>query len=322
MGTEETTSTPPDAVTYRGTWERRGRSLNAAAVAGLLGIGLLYSYGQSTFATIAMIAQGGFGTAFEEGGNLFAMLAHRAELAKNPIRISLLCSQFLLMLLPTLWIVRRWHTADVSAYLRLQPVSLRMILLAVLATVFFFPTNVYVSGLLVGGLNIPQELIEINQKVFTASSAGELLFLVIVVGLTPAICEETLFRGYAQRTFERTMGWKSILLVGLVFGLYHVQPLGLFSLSGLGVLFGYFYYASRSLVPGMAAHFTNNLLAVVSLSSAPTTGDVDLNAPSGEAVLLTLPLTVAMVYAFQKTLKKNATALLLQHPQSRDQPVR
>jgi membrane protease YdiL (CAAX protease family) len=292
-----------DVSFYTGSWERSGRSLNAAALAGLLGVGVLYSYGQSALATAAIFAQGGTGTTYREGDSLFQWLAERAELAKNPIRFSLICSQLLLMLLPTLWIVRRWHTVHVREYVRLQWLPVRLVLLAALTTAFFFPANAYLSGLLVSALGVPKELIEINEKFLRASSSGEFLLLVVAIAVIPALCEETFFRGYAQRTFERTLGWKSVLLVGFLFGLFHVQPLGLFSLSGLGMLFGYFYFASRSLLPGMAAHFTNNAVTVFLAYSGVTIGGVDFDRPTGVTVLLTLPLALIALYAFHRTEK-------------------
>jgi hypothetical protein len=296
----------PGLPDYSGTWERKGRSPIAAGVAGLVGIGLIYSYGQSILATIIMLAQGRLTSTGPDSETFFERLGRLAELRKYPILISVIFTQALLMFLPTLWIVRRWHTPDVRSYLRFQPTRLRAVMFAALATILFFPTNVYLSALFVSALNIPKEFIEINQKLFSASGPAEFLFLVIAIGVTPAICEETLFRGYAQRTFERNIGWKSIIVVGALFGLYHMQPLGLFSLSGLGMLFGYFYYQSRSILPGMVAHFTNNVLAVLIYSSAAARGALDLHSPHIGMVLLTLPLAGAMVYLFQKIFREPA----------------
>ena len=61
------------------------------------------------------------------------------------------------------------------------------------------------------------------------------------------------------------MGWKSFILIGVLFGLFHFQPLGLITLAMLGILFGYFFYRSRSLLPSMAAHFANNFVAILFL---------------------------------------------------------
>ena len=248
---------------YNGTWEREGRSLNAAALAGLLGVGIIYFYGGGLMASLSVFLARR-GASFDgEAEGFFDHLIRMEELTKNPIRVCVTLSQFLLMLGPTLWLIRRWHTLNVRAYIRLKPCSPVQIALAFCTVVFLFPANHDLSGFFVDKLNIPEELLRVNEVLVRSSGLWEFFFVIFVIAVTPAICEEVLFRGYAQRTFERTMGWKSVVLVGFLFGLYHMQPLGLISLSGLGWVFGYFYYASRSLLPGMVAHFTNNFAAVL-----------------------------------------------------------
>jgi membrane protease YdiL (CAAX protease family) len=294
-------------LNFTGTWETSGRSLTAAVLAGLLGIGVIYSYGQSLLAFLLLLTQGKNSAGYNEGENFLKLLAQNAELTKNPIRVSLFCSQILLMLLPTLWIVKRWHTDKVTHYVRLDRVPFRLSILAMLITALFLPANLYISSFIAGGMNIPKELIEINQKLFTASNTTELLLLFIIVGVTPAFCEEILFRGYAQRTLERIYDWKSILIVGLIFGLFHLQPLSLFTLSGLGILFGYFYYTSRSLIPSIAAHFTNNALIVLLLYLPLTKNGFFLDTPRIEIVLVTLPIAMFLLYIFHTFMKKHNT---------------
>lgn len=300
-----------DHINYNGSWERRGRSPVAAVIAGLIGIGIIYSYGQTFLVTIAVLAQGTAEHAADHAENSFAWLAHQSEHTKNPIRISLLISQYLLMLLPTIWLVRKWHTVDVRKYIRFRGAPLASTLLAIIATFFFFPANVYISGFFIDALRVPQELIEINHIFVTASNGGELLLLIVVIGITPALCEEVFFRGYAQRTFERKIGWKSILVAGFIFGLYHMQPLGLISLSGLGILFGYLYYESRSLLPCMAAHFTNNVLAVMLFASPEAIGNiiVDQDAFTFGMMMASLPLAIASLYLFRMSVRS-----FKQHP--------
>jgi membrane protease YdiL (CAAX protease family) len=117
-----------------------------------------------------------------------------------------------------------------------------------------------------------QDVIEPIQKMYEelvkvlvhAGSPGELLFVIVVVAVVPAIAEEMLFRGLIQRTFERLMSpVVSAVLAGTVFGLYHLNPSELVPLIGLGVFFGLLRYRSQSLVVPMVAHFLNNLMAVL-----------------------------------------------------------
>ncbi len=127
----------------------------------------------------------------------------------------------------------------------------------------------------------------------------EFAWLIVVVCITPALCEELFFRGYIQRTFERTMDWRSVILVGVIFGLFHFNPLGLLTLAVLGMLLGYFFYRSRNILPSMAAHFTNNFIAISFLhrtsDGAPlfTSGAIPL-----WLVGVTLPVGIGLLYLY------------------------
>jgi len=253
---------PPDPR-LDGSWERSTRSLNSSALLALLGIGVLYFNGQSVLAIIAVFA-GGLAPSEASGGYFETLLKSIRDLA-DPLRLAVVLSQYLLMLLPALFLVRRWHSSDVRWYVRIARTPMSEVLLALLATLLIIPSSNFIADELVRQLGIPDELMQIGAELFTARGPMELIWLVFVVCLTPALCEEIFFRGFVQRTFERTMGWRSVVLVGVVFGLFHFNPLGLISLSILGLLFGYFYYRSRSLLPSMVAHFANNFLAVVVL---------------------------------------------------------
>ena len=252
-------------VLLDGSWERAHRSSQAAAILAMLGIGALYFNGQSVLISVGMLFSNASEKLVNPPAGFFDRLAFYAAAMKNPIRLSIVISQYTLILLPVVWVVRRWHASDYRQYIRLKSVSILEVALSVAGTVFFFPVNLSVTSLLERAIHAPDFLLKVNQTLFTASSPGEFFWLVFVIALTPAVCEEVLFRGYVQRTLERTIGWKSILVTGVIFGLFHMQPLGLLSLSLMGILFGYFYYRTRSLVSSMAAHCTNNFLAILIL---------------------------------------------------------
>ncbi len=262
-------TTNQEQLILDGSWERSGRSPVTAAVIALLGIGAVYFNAQSILVAIAMILKGITSGFPATEGSYLDRLAETMKYSSGPIRITLLISEYTFMLLPALFLVRRWHSSNVPSYIRLKNLSFVEILLAVLATIAVIPASNAIADYLVRQLHVPERLMEINAEIFTARSGGELVWLTVVVCVTPAICEEIFFRGYVQRTFERSLGWKSFLLVGILFGLFHLQPLGLITLSILGILFGYFYYRSGSLFPSMAAHFTNNFVAIV-MSYRPT----------------------------------------------------
>ena len=79
------------------------------------------------------------------------------------------------------------------------------------------------------------------------------------VGLIPSICEEILFRGYAQRLLEKSWGiWAAIIIGGLLFGLFHIRLTQLIPLAMIGMLLGWLVWRSGSIYPAMAGHFVNN----------------------------------------------------------------
>jgi len=281
-----------DGAELTGSWERRNRNSTVAAFVGLLIVGVIYFYAQS-FIIVGMT----FIHAIKESHpatqqTFIYQLTQAAQTMKNPMRYGLVFSQFIFMLLPTLWIVKKWHSMNVFSYIRLRGCSIAEVLMAVGSVLFCIPLCTSISQYLMQQLHVPDFLSRINSEIFTSYSRKELVVLVIIVSITPAICEEVFFRGYVQRTIERKLGARSIIITGIIFGLYHMQPLNLISLSLLGILFGYVSYRSKSIFPSITAHFTNNLFAVFSLHRS---GDGQLMFPVFENVLSAPVVAISLV---------------------------
>lgn len=251
---------------FEGSWERSNRSLTTAAILVFIIVFTIYAYAQGFIGGIAMALHGFAGTGSQNSHKtLVEVLSARALSQKDPLRYSVIISQFLFLLLPTIWIIRRWHTKRILKYVRLRAIPFTEIFFAFLGAILFFPISAAISNFMMHQIHFPDFLARIDSLVFASSSHSELVWVIVIVCVTPAICEETLFRGYIQRTLERTMGAKSLFVAGLLFGLYHMRPLNLISLSLFGMLIGFFAYRSRSLLPSMTAHFTYNLIAVLSV---------------------------------------------------------
>lgn len=288
---------------FEGSWERKGRSPNTAAVVGLLGIGVLYFNAQVIIFMIGLLLTMMINQAPEASGAFTERISATARLYTPAMRISLVVSQYLFMLLPTWWLVKRWHTLNFHEYIRLKSISVKEIILAVFATLAIIPTGAYIGNECLRWFKFPDIFDKFYQELFTAHSLPEFLWLVFLVAITPAICEETFFRGYVQRTFERTIRAKSMLLVGVIFGLYHMQPLSLITLSILGMIFGFFYYRSKSLLPAIAGHFTNNLLAIFLYYKEIKIGGVNLLTAEQIPlwwVLVTLPIGLLLLFSYYR----------------------
>ena len=97
----------------------------------------------------------------------------------------------------------------------------------------------------------------------SASNIFEFLLVVIVVAVVPALSEETMFRGFIQRSFElKYKKYLAVIITALFFSLYHFNPYGFIPLFILGAFFGFAAYKSKTLVVPMFLHFLNNFSAV------------------------------------------------------------
>ncbi|MGI6623006.1 MAG: CPBP family intramembrane metalloprotease [Clostridiaceae bacterium] len=80
----------------------------------------------------------------------------------------------------------------------------------------------------------------------------------LLIAVLPAVCEELLFRGMIQKGLERLgAGW-SILLSGILFGLFHFDFQRLAAQTIIGLLSAYVVYRTGSIFNGMILHFMNN----------------------------------------------------------------
>lgn len=86
------------------------------------------------------------------------------------------------------------------------------------------------------------------------------------------IVEEIFFRGFMQPAISRLAGpFLGIIITALIFGISHTQYLdhttAIFSVTTIGLILGIAKYRTGSVMPGIFAHFFNNLLAVVFIVS-------------------------------------------------------
>jgi membrane protease YdiL (CAAX protease family) len=160
--------------------------------------------------------------------------------------------------------VARIHSPDARAYLRLRRPDGPGLALAVVGWAALLPGIAWALQLS-AELPLPEWVREMEQAQVDLIE-GLLLggglstgFLFVALALTPAVCEELLFRGYLQRQVERRWGAvASAVLVGLVFGLYHLRPSQALPLGLLGVYLGWAVWATGSVWTGVVIHLLHN----------------------------------------------------------------
>ncbi len=105
----------------------------------------------------------------------------------------------------------------------------------------------------------PPELVEAMKDSLLDSGRRALPITLLVMAVTPAICEEALFRGPILRGLRGSFSpLVAVVLCALAFAIFHASVYRLLPTFLLGVMLSWLALRSGSILPGMLAHFTNN----------------------------------------------------------------
>lgn len=98
---------------------------------------------------------------------------------------------------------------------------------------------------------------------FSEIMDGNIIGIFFVIAVTPAICEEMLFRGMLFHSMKARYRMPvAIGAVATIFGLYHMSLVKFIPTGFLGLLLCYMVYATGSIYPAMMMHCINNALSV------------------------------------------------------------
>src|SRR5574344_174139 len=103
------------------------------------------------------------------------------------------------------------------------------------------------------------------ENLLNVSGVGNLMVNLLVLALIPAVCEEFFFRGCLQNILQRwfTNPHIAILVTAAIFSLAHGEVFAFIPRFGMGVLLGYLFYMSGSMVVNVCANFANNAIVVL-----------------------------------------------------------
>ena len=147
-------------------------------------------------------------------------------------------------------------------------------LVAVVVSLLLMPFNDWLTawndGWHLGPLEEPmRQLTALSEaaaeRMLSLTGMGDLLLQLVVVALIPAVCEELFFRGGVQQILQRWTGnaHVGVVLCALIFAVAHGDVYGLVPRLVMGLLLGYLFYLSGSMVVNVCAHFFNNGSIVV-----------------------------------------------------------
>lgn len=176
--------------------------------------------------------------------------------------------------------------------------------------------TVWNEGWSLGGSSLEVSLRKLSQmseqlvvQFLSQQGVGAFVLNIIVLALIPAVSEELFFRGAVQQILQRWFKGNvhmAVLLTAVFFSLCHGDIFGFVPRFLLGVVLGYLFVRSGSLLVNVCAHFANNVLIVI-LFYGYNQGWVQSNVmdPIRAPWLLTVFCTLAAVWLFYLYVWKN-----------------
>ncbi|MFC2116225.1 lysostaphin resistance A-like protein [Bacteroidota bacterium] len=151
---------------------------------------------------------------------------------------------------------------------------------------------------------------ELVEQIF-AMLATKDIWTFMMVGITGPILEEVLFRGIILDGFlSRYKPGKAIFWSAFLFGLFHLNPWQFIPGFLIGLLLGYIYLKTRSLIPVILIHIVNNSFSylIMYFYGDDIMSFKDLFAESGDYAIFLSGSTVifiACLFLLFKILNKN-----------------
>ena len=181
-----------------------------------------------------------------------------------------------------------WHLVTFG-YVRFSPRFFGEVSLGVLVrTAVLIFGSMYVFNVTLDWLPLPDFMED------TFMDMGNEPLGVLSMALVAPLVEEMMFRGAIQGYLMRRCSnpWTAIVVSALVFGVIHMNPVQVVYATLLGLVLGWIYYRTRSLLPVIAGHVLNNSVAVASMK---IWGSEDIEAITVDDKAVMLPVLLLIV---------------------------
>jgi sodium transport system permease protein len=224
--------------------------------------------------------------------------------------VGLMASQWTLLLFPALFMVRHGGFDPIRT-LSLRIPSGTAVFGAAALILGTVPLIWYLGWIQTFVLPVPWQVLEGLDALVTADSPARLLWLLLLLAVTPAVCEEAVFRGILLGSTRTLEPWRMLLLNGLVFGLFHLSldtAVRFLPTATLGIVIAWAVWRSGSIWVGVLMHFLNNAVIVV-LASISSVRE-SLSGPEEMPALWLLPAGIALVLVGRHALTKIPSPLL------------
>lgn len=119
----------------------------------------------------------------------------------------------------------------------------------------------------------PERFAGVNNSLSSVLSSVPVGLAFLISAVMPAVCEEALHRGFILSTFRNVNNkWIVIISMGVIFGIFHTDPVRFFPTAFLGMALTYLMIETHNILLPMLFHLINNtpaaLLSFLSVSGA------------------------------------------------------
>lgn len=164
--------------------------------------------------------------------------------------------QYIIILLPSLIYLYIFKEDRKDIINKIKPISFLSVIFIIIVYLLSIPIKSVVINLhdMILGNNISNHIvtsIQSDQKI-------SLIFSLFVSVLTPAFCEELVFRGILLNTYKYKTIFISAIINGLMFGMLHLNFMQFTHVFIAGFISVYLYYLTKSIISPLLYHLINN----------------------------------------------------------------
>ncbi|MCR3954829.1 MAG: CPBP family intramembrane metalloprotease [Gudongella sp.] len=187
------------------------------------------------------------------------LLIFGSMVQQRDLYIGILITEYILILVPNL-VYLKARGYSLRKALGLHPITVRQIIQIFFIMIFAYPMAVFLNYIVLIMVNSVSPAMPIGVPVPT--SLTDYLIGLLVIAVTPGICEEVMFRGTMQSAYTRMGDKQAILISALLFGMFHFNLLNLLGPLFLGIVLGIIRYKTNSLYGSILGHTINNGIAL------------------------------------------------------------
>src|SRR5574344_750665 len=210
------------------------------------------------------------------------VLYHTSNVNNMPLhflQLNLFVSQISGFLLPALCFSYLYHTLKPFNFIKADRLPLTQDLCYIfLLSFLFLPTVSFFAGLnklisipdcmesfRIWSQNIEAQNAALLQRLMASTDFFPILINLVLLAVTPAICEEFFFRGALQPFLQKICksGPWAIFITAFIFSAFHGEFTGFIPRFLLGLYLGYLVYFPQSMWSSILAHFIHNTISII-----------------------------------------------------------